>query len=724
MKNSHYLLFVLFSILIFPGISAQDITGDWYSLLNLEKFSLRLNLHIQYENNKLKATIKSPDYKAYHINIDQADFENGTLSFQIYSLKVSYEGEVNQNFTQIQGDFVQYGQSIPSDFRRRPVLIPKSSPNYIRRYYRKKEVYIGMRDGIRLFTSIYSPKDKKQTYPILIMRTPYNSEPGGKRDFNFFMGAYTEFVEEGYIMVFQDVRGTYMSEGEFVDLRPFNPDKKTSQDIDENTDTWDAIDWLIKNVPGNNGRVGIYGSSYPGFYATMSLPDAHPALKAVSPQAPITDSFIGDDDHHNGAFFIMDAFTFYSSYGWPRPEPTRKNHTEFSWPNRDNYKFFLDMGPVKNASEKYFGDSLKFWNEIMDHPDYDDFWKSMNPVKYLKNIKPAVFTIGGWFDAEDLYGTLHTYKAIENQNPSGISNRIMMGPWSHGQWIYGSGDQVGNIHWGTSTSDYSKEKILQFFNYYLKDKGSMDLPEASIFISGENRWKEFETWPPENINRTDLYFQKSGSLSFNAPQYPESFDEYVSDPMKPVPYTQEVHLRRTTSYMTDDQRFASRRPDVMVYETGDLQEDFTFTGPVIADLFVSTTGTDADWVVKLIDEFPDTLGNYPDNEKDIPMQGYQMLVRGEVMRGRFRNSFENPEPFIPGNITEVKFTIPDIAHTFKKGHRIIIQVQNSWFPLVDRNPQKFVDIYHCNEEDFQKATNRIYHDEDYPSHITLWKLNE
>ena len=392
MKNSHYLLSGLFSILIFPVISAQDITGDWYSLVNLEKFSLRISLHVQYENNKLKATLESPDYKAYHINVDQAAFENGNLTFQIYSLKISYEGEVNHDFTQIQGDFLQYGQLIPSDFGRKSVLIPKSSPNYIRKYYRKKEVYITMRDGIRLFTSIYSPKDKKQKYPILIMRTPYNSEPGGKRDFNFFMGVYSEFVEEGYIMVFQDVRGTYMSEGEFVDLRPFNPDKKTNRDVDENTDTWDAIDWLIKNVPDNNGRVGIYGSSYPGFYATMSLPDAHPALRAVSPQAPIADSFIGDDDHHNGAFFIMDAFTFYSSYGWPRPEPTRENHAGFTWPNQDNYRFFLDMGPVKNVSEKYFGDTLKYWNELMNHPNYDDFWRSLNPLKYLKNIKPAVFT--------------------------------------------------------------------------------------------------------------------------------------------------------------------------------------------------------------------------------------------------------------------------------------------------------------------------------------------
>lgn len=722
MKRINYLLFTLYFILIIPFLHAQDITGDWYGVLSEGIQTVQVNLHIQQNENLLTSTLDSPDQGAFGLPVDKTIFENSTLTLQMPALDLSYEGTVSMEFNQIQGNLTQYGQLIPLNFGRAPITPPKSSSEYFRNYYDKKEVYIPMRDGIKLFTSIYSPKDHSQNYPILMMRTPYNSEPGGEENYNFFLGIHSEYLEEGYIMVFQDVRGSYMSEGEFLDVRPFNPDKKTSQDVDENSDTYDAIQWLVHNVPDNNGRIGIYGLSYPGFYATMSLMDAHPALKAVSPQAPVTDWFIGDDDHHNGAFFIMDVFSFLYSFGQPRPEPTRNGKPGFEWPGRDNYQFFLDLGPVRNVTEKYFGDSIKYWHELINHPNYDEFWKARTPLPHLKNIKPAVFTVGGWFDAEDLYGPLNTYKAIETQSPENTSNRIMMGPWHHGQWAYATGDQLGNIVWGTNTSEFGKEQIFKFFNYYLKDKGSMDLPEATVYITGLNRWQEFEKWPPENITETNLYFQRDGDLSFETPQYRDSYDEYESDPMRPVPYTEDVHLRRTISYMTDDQRFAATRPDVMVYETKDLQEDFTFTGPVEADLFVTTTGTDADWVVKLIDVFPDTLTNYPKNDKNVPMQGYQMLVRGEVMRGRFRNSFEVPEPFTPGKITQVKFVIPDVAHTFKKGHRIMIQVQNSWFPLVDRNPQKFVDIYHCSEKDFQKATYRIYHDQKYPSHVTLWKL--
>ena len=724
MKKFHTLIFAFLAILFFPALSAQDITGDWYGMIQLEDFSLRLNLHINRNDDGLNATLDSPDQGTYGIPVDELTLDKDIVNFRMSTLEVTYEGRVSQDYTLLTGDLIQFGEKFPLEFGRSMIDPPKSSPEYLKQHYEKKEVYIPMRDGIRLFTSIYSPKDKSTTYPILMMRTPYNSEPRGEKEFNTFLGILSQYTDEGYIMVFQDVRGRYMSEGDFIDVRPFIPDKKSNQDIDDNSDTYDAIDWLVNNVPNNNGRVGIHGVSYPGYYSTMSLPDAHPALKAVSPQAPIGDWFIGDDFHHNGAFFIMDATNFYFGFGRPRPEPTRRGNEGFPWPHRDNYKFFLDMGTVENLTEKYFDESIKFWHDMMNHPDYDDFWKTRTPMPHLKNIKPAVLVVGGWFDAEDLYGPLNTYKAIEEQSPSTTSNRIMMGPWSHGQWSYGNGDHLGNIYWGTTTSGHGKEKILQFFNYYLKDKGKMDLPEASIYITGLNDWKEFETWPPEDVTEVYLYFQPDNGLAFQAPRSKESFNEYISDPWKPVPYTEDVHLRRTTEYMTDDQRFASRRPDVVVYQTEDLQKDMTFTGPVIADLFVTTTGTDADYVIKLIDVFPDTLGNYPPNDQNLPMQGYQMLVRGEVMRGRYRNSFENPEPFTPGEITEIKFRIPDVAHTFKKGHRIMIQVQNSWFPLVDRNPQKFVDIYHCTEEDFQKATHRIYHNKQYPSHVTLFKLNE
>lgn len=588
--------------------------------------------------------------------------------------------------------------------------------DWIKNQYDKNEKYIPMRDGVNLFTSVYSPNDKTESYPILIVRTPYNSEPN-KDKYSGRLQNMTHLLSEKYIIVFQDVRGKYMSEGIFMDVRPYNPNKK-KKEIDENSDTYDTIDWLVKNIENNNGSVGIFGVSYPGFYATMSLPDAHPALKAVSPQAPVTNWFLGDDFHHNGAFFLMDAFNFYSSFGKPRPEPTRKRNKSFSYKNNDNYDFYKDIGPIKNVQQKYFGDTIQFWSDLMAHPNYDTFWKERNVLPHLKNVKPAVLVVGGWFDAEDLYGPLNTYEAIETQNNKN-HNRLVMGPWRHGQWAGGNGEKLGNIHFGSNTSEHYKNLELQFFNYYLKNKGEMKIPEASIFITGANKWKSFDNWPPVNVETKNLYLGCNEQLSFDKPLADDCYDEYVVDPNKPVPYTEDVHLRRTREYLTDDQRFASRRPDVMVYQTEILEEDITVTGALKVSFYVSTTGTDADYVVKMIDVFPDQLNDYPENDKNVPMGGYQMLVRGEVMRGKFRNSFEKPEPFVPNEITEVSFEIPDTAHQFKKGHRIMIQVQNSWFPLVDINPQKFLNIYEAEEKDFIKATHRIYHDAKRPSKISV-----
>ena len=588
---------------------------------------------------------------------------------------------------------------------------------YIAAHYDKQETYLPMRDGVRLFTSIYTPKDQSRPYPMLMMRTPYSVAPYGADQYPERLARYLHLVEAGYIFVMQDVRGRYLSEGEFEDVRPYNPNKQ-GQEIDESSDTYDSMDWLVRNVPNNNGRIGIFGISYPGFYATMSLPDAHPALKAVSPQAPVTDWFIGDDFHHNGAFFVMDAFSFYYSFGQPRPEPTTARAPRFEWPVEDNYQFFLDVGPIKNL-KRYMGDSIKFWNQLMAHPNYDEFWQARNPRPHLKNVRPAVLTVGGWFDAEDSFGPLRVFEAIEKQNPPSVDNRLVMGPWYHGQWAAGDGERLGNVHWGFNTTGHYKALEAKFFNYYLKGEGEMDLPKANIFVTGSNEWRGFEAWPPQNTRPQKLYFQPAGGLGFSAPASEESYEEYVADPRKPVPYTQDIHLRRTREYMTDDQRFAARRPDVMVYQTPVLEEDITIAGPITANLYVTTTGTDADYVVKLIDVFPDKMEDYPPNEKQVPMGGYQMLVRGEVLRGRFRNSFEQPEPFEPGQIELVRFEAPDVAHTFKKGHRIMIQVQNSWFPLVDRNPQRFVDIYNCSEEDFQKATHRIYQDAPRPSHVEV-----
>ncbi|WP_184662211.1 CocE/NonD family hydrolase [Pedobacter cryoconitis] len=595
---------------------------------------------------------------------------------------------------------------------------------YIRENYIKIEKQIPMRDGVKLFTAIYIPKNKDQKYPFLINRTPYTSSPYGENNFKTSLGPDGLFVREGFIFVYQDVRGRWMSEGEFVDVRPHIANKKSKKDIDESSDTYDTIDWLIKNIPNNNGKAGIYGISYPGFYSTASLPGAHPGLKAVSPQAPVTDWFRGDDFHHNGAFMLADAFNFYSVFGVPRPHPITpdKGPKAFKFPIKDNYRFFLSVGALKNVQLKYFGDTIKFWNDMMNHGTYDSFWKAMDIRQHLTNVKPAVLVVGGFFDAEDAYGALHTYKAIEQQNPK-AKNNLVMGPWFHGGWVRSAGSSFGDIQFGQPTSTWFQQNVeFPFFMQYLKDKKDADLAEATIFLTGSNEWKKFSSWPPQNTEEQTLYFQADGKLSFKAPETATSFDEYVSDPNNPVPYQQGIQEKRTREYMIDDQRFAARRPDVKVYQTDILTEDITLTGPLMAKLSVSTTGTDADYIVKLIDAYPEDEPQPAINPKDIIMGGYEMLVRGEVMRGKFRNSFEKPEAFVPGQVTKVNYSLPDVGHTFKKGHRIMIQVQNSWFPLVDRNPQKFLDIYHAEDKDFQKATHRIYHDKANTSSLTVTVL--
>lgn len=603
--------------------------------------------------------------------------------------------------------------------------------SYISKNYIKTEHYIPMRDGVKLFTTIYEPTDKTKKHPIIITRTPYSLSPYGEDRYVRSMVPSMLFTKEGYIIVYQDVRGRWMSEGEFTDIRPHNPEKNGNRDIDESSDTYDTVEWLMKNITSHNGNVGIYGISYPGFYASASLPGAHPAVKAVSPQAPVTDWFIGDDFHHNGAFMLLDAFYFYSSFGVPRPKPITpdKGPKPFKFYTQDNYKFFLELGPLKNTQLRYFGDTLKFWNDLMKHGTYDDFWKARSIRTHLKDIKPATLVVGGFFDAEDCWGALHTYEALEKQN-TGNNNYLVMGPWYHGGWSGGTGGWYGDaqeifcdINPEINSATWYQENVeFPFFERYLNNKTIPAPSEAIIFETGSDTWRKFDTWPPERSKEKTLYLQKDGLLSFTAPREQESFDEFVSDPAKPVPYDDGIHLVRTRGYMRNDQRFTSRRPDVMVYQTDTLESDIVLAGPVIADLMVSTTGTDADWVVKLIDVYPD---DYDDNsavDGSCKLGGYQMLIRAEVMRGKFRNSYEKPEPFVPGTPTQVKYPLPDVAHCFRKGHRIMIQVQSSWFPLVDRNPQKFIDIYHADEKDFQKATHRIYHDKNNISGITVYEL--
>lgn len=607
---------------------------------------------------------------------------------------------------------------------------------WVREHYYKIERMITMRDGIKLFTAFYIPKDSSEKHPILFNRTPYTCSPYGENNFNprLYASYWINYLKEGYIISIQDVRGKWMSEGDYVDVRPFNPNKK-NKEIDEASDTYDAIEWMINNIPGNNKRVGVFGISYPGFYSTMAALSNHPALKAVSPQAPVTDWFIGDDFHHNGALMVMDAFDFYSGFGIPRPKPTTVGKPGYQIHSQDNYNFFLKTGALKNFS-KLMGDSIAFWNDLMNHPNYDAWWQARNPRNFVTNIKPAMLVVGGLFDAEDCFGAWNLYKAIEAKSKN-TDNRLVMGPWFHGGWGGRSnGDYMGNIRFGSRTSEYYQQQIeIPFFNFYLKLKGTVhDIAEANIFFSGANEWRTFDQWPPHNATNKDLVIKWDGRLSFDNDANvfkPEdkakrsaSYSEYISDPAHPVPYTEDVHLDRTREYMTDDQRFASRRTDVLSFSSDVLTDDVTLAGPLVADLMVSLSTTDADFVVKLIDVFPDDF-KYDEKEfgagngKDYPMGGYQMLVRGEIMRGKFRNSFSVPEPFVPGKITEVKYTLPDVAHTFKKGHKIMIQVQSSWFPIADRNPQTFTDIYHCNDSDFQKSTIRIYHDINHQTKFIL-----
>ena len=596
-----------------------------------------------------------------------------------------------------------------------PLFSQNADSTWFVNNYSKIERSIPMRDGIKLFTSIYFPKDQAEKHPILMTRTPYSCAPYGENNYTSIWNRFQmAFAKEYYIFVTQDVRGRYMSEGEFVDVRPFIKNKKPG-DIDEATDTYDAIEWLIKNVPGNNGNVGVYGTSYPGFYSTEAALSNHPALKAVSPQAPVTDWFIGDDFHHKGAFFQMDGFSFYPTFGKPHPKPTTNYGSGFQTKIKDNYEFYLQQGAIKNL-DRIIGDSIKFWHELYKHPNYDSWWKERNARVGLYHVKPAMLWVGGLFDAEDLWGAWNTFKATDKQSPE-TNNRIVMGPWNHGRWGANDASFLGNVRFGSNTSAwYQQHIIIPFFDYYLMNKGDIsNISKATIFETGTNEWKNYDQWPPKNVSYKDLYLDPHHELSFasNNATAKNTFDEYISDPEHPVPYTADVHEHRTIEYMSDDQRFASRRPDVLTYQTNLLTDDISLAGPVVADLMTSISNTDADFVVKLIDVFPDDFvydKQMKGNNKDYPMGGYQMLVRAEIMRGKFRNSFETPAPFVPNKKTEVKYELPDVSHTFKKGHRIMIQIQSTWFPLVDRNPQQFINIYTANNSDYKKESIKIYHD--------------
>lgn len=578
--------------------------------------------------------------------------------------------------------------------------------------YKKFEYRIPMRDGVHLFTAVYVPRDASQKYPILIARTPYGIAPYGADAYPNRLGPSKKFAEDKFIFVYQDVRGRFMSEGEFVEMRPEKDAPQDPRDVDESTDTYDTIDWLLKNVPNNNGKVGLYGISYPGFFASAGLINAHPALLAVSPQAPIGDLYMGDDAYHNGAFFLIANFSFYTFFGKQHnPELPPKNEKEFDYGTKDGYKFYLNLGPLSNANSKYFHGTNPYWTDVITHTNYDEFWKSRNILPHLQNVRPAVLIVGGWFDAEDLAGTLKTYRAIQQQS-SGANLSIVMGPWVHTGWFTSEGDKLGDISFGSPTGQLFRDQIeLPFFRHYLKDAPDPNLPKAYMFETGKNVWQRKPQWPPANVTPQRFYLSERGTLSRQAPEQPNAFDEYTSDPNNPVPFYSKPTLDMAREYMDADQRFVERRPDVLTYQTDPLGQDLTIAGPIAPSLAVSTTGTDSDLVVKVIDVYPQ---NAPGG-----LSGYEQLVRGEPFRGKFRHSFEHPEPFRPGEIDRIQFAMPDVYHCFHKGHHIMVQIQSSWFPLVDRNPQTFTEIPTASPSQFVKATERIHRSRDAASYIEV-----
>ncbi len=588
---------------------------------------------------------------------------------------------------------------------------------FIRENYDKAEYQIPMRDGIKLYTIVYTPKDKSVKYPMMLNRTCYSIAPYGEDAYAQRLGPSPYMMHDKYIFVHQDVRGRYMSEGTFDNMRPNIPgnDRKNKSAVDESSDTWDTIDWLVKNVKENNGKVGMWGISYPGFYTAAALPDAHPALKASSPQAPISDFFF-DDFHHQGAF-LQSYLAAFAVFGYQKEDTTQQHWfadeiQRFYGQNvPDGYEFNLEMGPLKNATKKYHYDNF-FWQQIVEHPNYDDFWQKRSILPHLKSVNHAVMTVGGWFDAEDLFGPLNIYKTIENNNDH-TYNTIVMGPWSHGDWAREKGFQaVNHIYFGDSISTfYQREIERNFFAHFLKDEKINPLPEAYMFDTGLKTWKKFDAWPPTEVTPIKLYFGEGGKLSVNEPIDPNAAFEYVSDPAHPVPYTSQTEglVFTPRRFMSDDQRYAATRPDVLTFETEMLPENVTVAGEIMAKLKVAISSTDADFIVKLIDVYPPDAPQDEHNPPNIIMGDYQQLVRHEVFRGRFRNGFDKPEPFKPNEPTDVEFPLQDVLHTFKKGHKIMIQIHSTWFPYIDRNPQKYVDnIYKANEEDFIKATIQVF----------------
>ncbi|GLX78362.1 glutaryl-7-ACA acylase [Thalassotalea insulae] len=589
--------------------------------------------------------------------------------------------------------------------------------DYIRQHYAKYEYQIPMRDDKTLFTTVYTPYDNSKAHPILMQRTPYSVGPYGVNNYRSRLGPSEAFEKEGFIFVFQDVRGRFRSQGEYVNMRPQDAYLRGKNAVDDATDTYDSIEWLVKNIERNNGKVGMWGTSYPGYYTSVASINAHPALKAISPQAPIADWFF-DDFHRNGAFALPMAFVFFDTFdNFPK-----EKHSY--WPEgqdmatHDGYQFFLDLGPLSNVNKSYFHNKRPFWDELTEHPNYDQYWQSRNLLPHLNNTKPATLIVGGWYDTEDLYGPLKTYQTMSHGNQKDHI-QLVMGPWFHGQWNRDDGNKMGEADNGFNTSDwFQKNVLLPFFNQHLKSGDDAYIAQATVFDTGANRWQRFEQWPPNAVTKQTLYLQANESLSADKPKVKNSFSEYLSDPNKPVPHSKKIGRGWDREYMAEDQRFAARRPDVLIFETEPLTEDMTLSGNIELKLQFSTSQSAADLIVKLVDVFPAKDEN--NNKLDKTLGNRHELVRWGSIRGRFRDSMTEPKPFVPNQVTPVNFELYDVMHTFKRGHKLQILVQSSMFPFLDRNPQHYVDnIFKAMEADFVKADHRIYHQVGNASQIEL-----
>jgi putative CocE/NonD family hydrolase len=606
--------------------------------------------------------------------------------------------------------------------------------DFFETHFAKHEYRVAMRDGVKLYTVVYTPIASQFAesgpYPFLMTRTPYSCGNYDNRVIAPRVTTNMNMLVQGYILVCQDVRGRWESEGTWQEMTPSVSGPETGgKGVDESTDMYDSVDWLLKNVPGNNGRVGILGISYPGFYTAASIVNGHPAIKAASPQAPIIDLWMGDDAYHGGAFMLDANHSFYAPFFAPQRNPLKAEpRNNFAFGTKDMYAYYLKMGTLARLDSAEGGTNAYFHDQVA-HSTYDSYWQIRNLEPHLHGVKAAVMAVGGWFDAEDLAGPVKVFHSVAKLSPE-APDTLVEGPWVHGGWARGSGSQLGDITFGNAPSAFYREQIeAPFFAHYLKNAAWTPLPKAYVFETGRNVWRKYDAWPPKQAEARTLYFAAAGGLSWKVPRERDSKDEYVSDPAHPVPFTPYVAEADVPQrYMDDDQRFATRRGDVLVYETEPLKEDLTVVGPVKPRLKIASTGTDSDFDVKLIDVFPEDYvdpnaaedqGKHVTASVPVFLQGYQMLVRGEPMRAKFRNSWEHPEPLVPGKVTSVDFTMQDVNHTFLKGHRIMVQVQSSWFPLTDRNPQVFEDIAKAKPQDFVKATETVFHQADAVSAIEL-----